>query len=351
MKRITLKTKVEATLAILLLITIAAASVTSLTRTISDSYDDFETFIRNSEGNCWKCTGENVQAAIDDIGADGGKIWVGGDITLSSELKIDNVGMIDGSEYYTIIDFQGHRITLEGDMTCINLTRARHVTIENLYIKPTLKHTASIIKLYIGPEGAGNTKYIRFNTFRNINIESGGGWVPGLGWSEHNYTGIELHHNGDCSSFLCNTFENIQMEGLGTGILFNQENAAGWANGNYFENIWLDQYVTAIHFKRNPSAQFSFNQNVFTHIKAQTAAFTEYGVRNICGNGNHFDHILMWDWYAAHTSGSAVYEYSIDNSASSTYINAHVWHDNGLYVNDEGSNTMLIANGKIQIGG
>jgi len=340
MKKITLRTKIEATLAILLLVSIVAASVVSLTRTISDSHDDFDTFIKNSKGNYWECTGENVQVAIWDLNStDGGTVWVGDDVTLSSPLRLRN---------NVILDFEKNQVTLDSDIEFIIVTACQYATVENVKILPTATHTESIIKLYIPPGGGWSDK-ARYNTFENIQITNTGYWIPNVGFGEHNYTGIELHIAGG-SNFLCNTFRDIQMAGVGTGILFNQTWTSGWANGNYFENIWIDQYVTAIRFKRNPSATFNFNQNVFTHIKAQSAVFTEYGVRDICGNGNRFDHILMWDWYAPHNSGTAVYEYSI-SSASNTYINAHAWYSNGLYVIDEGSNTMLITNGKIQIGG
>ena len=67
MKKITLRTKIEATLVLLLLVSIvAAASVISVTRMISDSHDDVDTYIRNSNGNYWECTEANIQAAIDD---------------------------------------------------------------------------------------------------------------------------------------------------------------------------------------------------------------------------------------------------------------------------------------------
>lgn len=48
--------------------------VGSVTRLISNNSDNKATLICNSNGNCWEPTGENVQAAIDDL--DSGTVWL-----------------------------------------------------------------------------------------------------------------------------------------------------------------------------------------------------------------------------------------------------------------------------------
>ena len=86
MNKIRLRTKIEVAFALLLLISIGAASVISLTRTISDSHDDVDTCIRNSNGNYWEAIGDNIQTAIDDLGTDGGIVQIpDGTFDISSE--------------------------------------------------------------------------------------------------------------------------------------------------------------------------------------------------------------------------------------------------------------------------
>lgn len=75
MHRLRLRTKIEAVVAILFLMVLAAVTVASVTRTISDSGDDSYTLIRNSKGNYWEATEINLQSAIDDL-TTGGTIWL-----------------------------------------------------------------------------------------------------------------------------------------------------------------------------------------------------------------------------------------------------------------------------------
>jgi hypothetical protein len=118
------------------------------------------------------------------------------------------------------------------------------------------------------------------------------------------------------------------------------------------DDFWLYQYQECIRFKRYPNNNRSFNFNTFSNIKTQSGVFTEYGITNISGYGNHFEHCLMWDWYVCSGHGysnTAKEEYSISNRADSTYLQLQEWdHD---YFTNNGINTMVITLGKIQVGG
>ena len=48
----------------------------ALTRTITGSSDEIETFIRNSNGNYWTATADNIQTAIWDLNSTGGTVWL-----------------------------------------------------------------------------------------------------------------------------------------------------------------------------------------------------------------------------------------------------------------------------------
>lgn len=47
-----------------------------ITRSISNTQDNKDTMICNSNGNCWEPTAANIQVAIDDLGAQGGTVWL-----------------------------------------------------------------------------------------------------------------------------------------------------------------------------------------------------------------------------------------------------------------------------------
>jgi len=177
MKTIRLRTKIEVAFALLLLISVSVASVISLTRTISDSHDDIDTYIRNSNGNYWEATGSNLQLAINDIGNDGGTVWVGSDVTLSSEITIHN-------NDHLILDFQGKQVTLDDDISFINVTATKYTTIRDAKVLITSGHTESIIKLYNAPYAQWADR-IRYNTIENIQIAN-----PSSTYKD--YTGIHL---------------------------------------------------------------------------------------------------------------------------------------------------------------
>jgi parallel beta-helix repeat protein len=90
---IKLRTKIEAAVAIFLLMIISAVGVASVTRTISDNTDNSDTFIKNSKGNYWDVTESNLQAAINDL-TNGGTVWIPtGTLTITNTLTITHDGI------------------------------------------------------------------------------------------------------------------------------------------------------------------------------------------------------------------------------------------------------------------
>lgn len=335
MKIIKLRTKLEIIIAVVIILSLSILGVLSVTRILTNSSDNISTFIRNSNGNLWAVNQENLQAAIADVGSNGW-VKVGDDLTITSPIQLNGKNNL-------ILDFENNKVTLNGDISFIVVQSTTFSTVENVRIYPSAAHTASIIHLY-NPVGSVWANRIRFNRFQNIVIYNTGNWIPGVGYGQHNFIGIHLEQKGDDygSNMLSNTFRDIQMHGVKTGIWLECDSTTGWSNGNYFENIWIDQFVTAIHFDVSTSSNNGFNQNVFTHIKAQAATYTKNGVIGITRNGNHFNHVLMWDWYICE---NPEYEWSILNPnaqlrARWTYINAHLIHNRGSSVLDKGLNTV-----------
>lgn len=316
MQKIKFRTKVEIFGAIVFVALLVAVSAASVTRTITDSTDNSYTFIRNSNGKYWEATGANLQIAVNDLATTGGTVWVGSDITLTSALKIN--------KSYITVDFEDHQVTLGGDISFVNVssgstTGACYNTIRNARVKITNGHTASIISLYIKPHGRWVDR-VRYNIFENINIINSYA-------NNHAWTGIHLNIDvgedspADMANFLFNTFRDITMNSCKTGILLECDDTDAWGNGNLFENIWIDDgFETGVYFKVDSGATNGFNQNLFNNIKLQTDTWSKDGFKNINGNGNHFDHCLVWDWYAAISPN---HEWSISSGANKTYICAH----------------------------
>lgn len=82
---------------VLLLLT-AIYFVGSVTRSISNSTDNKDTLIRNSKGNYWEPTGENIQVAINDLGPQGGTVWLPvGTFNTASKISIASNTRLAGS--------------------------------------------------------------------------------------------------------------------------------------------------------------------------------------------------------------------------------------------------------------
>ena len=296
-------------------------SVASISRTISDSHDNVYTLVRNTNGNIWDCTGPNIQAAINDVAnTGGGTVWVGSDVVLSTPLIPKND---------VRIDFQNNKVTFSSDCSFINLTGdgstgLRRSIIENAYVIPYAGTTKGIIHVYI-PDDVSSNNYkwtVRHNLIRNINIVGGS--------TARNFIGIHFEIDG-ASSILDNRFENIFTDWAGTGIKL-ECNAEGWANGNIFDNIYVNYYKTFIDFDLNvaQSGGNGFNYNEFRGCRCQTvdsdtySYHSEYGVKDIVGYGNVFRDCLVWDWYLVDNqhAGTGIYEWKITSSAHDTNIDA-----------------------------
>ena len=341
MNKLRLRTKIETILVTFLLLSIAAATVLSLTRTISDTHDDMDTFIRNSKGNYWEATGDNIQIAIDDLSStNGGTVWVGSDVTLYSTIYMNDKVQLD---------FQNNKVTLGNNIEFVIFTECQWASVKNAYVTPSTYHTKSIIVVYCDPS-SGWDEHCRHNTVENIRIVESSAYTR-----QHNWTGIHLKMDGD-SDIALNTFRDVSMYGCRNGILLESNHNGAWANGNYFENIWISRFINGVWFDDIDGN--SFNANVFTNVKLQTidgdgseggqpTGYTEpmYGFRNICGNANHFDHCLVWDWYVA---DDPQYAWWIGPDAKYTEIDDHAsgkW--NYEYTLDEGTETTLTMGGYV----
>ncbi|MCD4740575.1 hypothetical protein K8R43_05320 [archaeon] len=322
------------------LVLVSIYLVGSVTRTISDSQDNKETLIRNSNGKYWEPTGENIQAAIDDL-ENGGTVWVGSDVTLSQAI-------VPKSDVR--IDFQNHKISFSEDVSFLNMigdgtAGLRRSVIENAYVDPYPGTSKGMILVYI-PDKPANENHrwtIRHNTVRNIKIIGGS--------SDKNFIGIHLKIDGD-SSILDNRFEDIFTDWGGTGIKL-ECNDAGWGNGNIFDNIYINYYKTFIDFEMNvPHASGNgFNYNTFHDCRCQTVSsdshsyWSEYGVKEISGYGNSFNDCLIWDWYMVDDTHSnhGVHEWWLGSKAYDTKIGVMSFRED--YYLDEGHRTVVNKQG------
>ena len=125
-----LRTKADAILVAFLLIGISALSVMSVTRTITDTSDTVDTFIRNSNGKYWSATEAGLQSAIDDL-TDGGTVWVPVcNISVSSSITLlDNINIIGVGKASQLYLADG------ADVDVLQITGKSNIRIEGIYIE------------------------------------------------------------------------------------------------------------------------------------------------------------------------------------------------------------------------
>lgn len=107
---------------------LAVVGVASVTRTITDSGDNVETFIRNSNGNYWGATGSNIQTAIDDLGTGGTVYLPAGTFTITSRIEPTNNIYLKGSGIGNTV------IESNSNLYVIWLAPRSNVTISDLTI-------------------------------------------------------------------------------------------------------------------------------------------------------------------------------------------------------------------------
>lgn len=303
MNKIRLRTKAEIFGTLLMITLLVAVSAASLTRTITDSADNSYTFIRNSNGKFWIPTGANLQAAINDLGSSGGTVWCGSDITLTSEIRLGS---------YTTIDFESHTVTLNLNITFMNMTGGNvGNTIKNVDISVPNKQFSDIIRLYTGPGGTF-TNRIYNNLFEDIHI------TPAYGSENYNWTGIHLYSNTRgtyAQSMYYNTFRHISIDYCKYGIYMEHgASDTGWMNSNSFDDINIYGYERGVYIGTGVT---STGSNTFNFIKIQTVPRSTYGFYIASGDCNAFTNCFVYDWYAA---SAGIKPWYISSNALRTYI-------------------------------
>jgi len=208
-KKLGLRTKIEAVIVMCVLLTVGIGSVMSVTRTITDTSDTLETYIRNSNGKYWEKTTANIQLAIDDLNSTYGG-WVkvpAGSYTLTGEsiriweysVQLIGAGVggypaqtyecteikaeFGGSGYYAIhvgeplkanmfssvsnmiIEGRGASSDLDGGIWMEN---TNHCSIDNVYVNDFyMESPYPAVGINFSGDGTGGTYY---NTLRNVKV-------------------------------------------------------------------------------------------------------------------------------------------------------------------------------------
>lgn len=303
MEKIRLRTKIEIIGALTFIMLIVIVSVTALNRTITDTSDTIDTYIRNSNGKYWSVSEANIQAAIDDLGVSGWKsgiVWVAG----NREIVI-NTGIV--LRKYVTLDLQGSYLDVRSNV--YGVTMAEGSTLRGGTID-TRNYVGTYTKAAVAfdPSVSGYNYWTGNTIVQNMYLQG----------AEGEGAGIQLQCGTQSNIISFTQCENIQIYQFKYSILINvtggsNSGAPTYANGNTFNNIRLIYPTYGIYLNRNTLV--TYNQcgndgNMFNNIITQTGTNTQ---RIIYAEGryNIFDNIFVWDWSSA--PGAYAYEFTSDS--------------------------------------
>jgi len=287
------RTKAEVIVIAGFLIALSALSAVSVTRTITDTSDDIETFIRNSNGKYWAATDANIQLALDDIGTDNK-----GEVILPGNTAIEISTTITIPRNVTL-DLQSCVLKATADINVIRMMPSS--TIKNGQIDITYA-SFSKAAIYLN----GDDGFIFYNDWYgssrmhtnilNMNIISASQNGYGLHFYIPNSEGS--HSVGwvnveDYSS--CYTNKSIFLDNKYSG-----SGDGGWINGNTFSNLqgmddgWFI-YLDGQMQDGTGEVKTATSGNIFNNVMFQPNDHA-IGVLYIEGWGNVFTNVMIWDW-------------------------------------------------------
>lgn len=219
---LSLRTKAEAVLVAGLLICIVAASVMSVTRTITDTSDNIVTFITDSNGRIWETDGTDddveIQAAIDNLDGENGTVWLAGNTDYSTSATIY-------VHYNCTIDFGYSTIFPDDDFDVFNLSDQGKICngVIDLSRAASYSNTTAAIRIHGQTWSAGNPVgstpawvrtygLVKQETVENIGIE---GWLDG--YTQYGI-GIAIVTQEDNNMYGSGYFNNVRCNYLHKGI-------------------------------------------------------------------------------------------------------------------------------------
>jgi len=139
---------------------------------------------------------------------------------------------------------------------------------------------------------------------------------------ENTLTGISIRANALGQYTQKCEFSNIEIKGCLTGIAFYSDNV-GFINSNYFDNIWIEDFVNGIvAYEGAGSAGLSGNN--FNNLVLQCDDATLYGLKDIDLSYSTFTGLMIWDLPVTATAGI-----TIRNGSRNIFVGGY-WDEKGF---------------------
>lgn len=257
-------------------------------------------------------TAKSLNSAISSLGDDGGTVLVWSDIQLEDAIIVQSSNIN--------IDFMGHTATILSHSSLAqfcHFRRSEGSRICNVHIQPLVGSIKPI--LLFKPDSSGfviRDTVIEDMIVENAGKDQGSEWTAGHGIV---LSGVDPRRIDG------NTFRRIRMKGVNSWLVFETPTNSSSISDNYFQDIFVDGFISFMTFPQvTATNNKSINRNLFTHVRGCASEYTQHGIGPISGDGNHFDHVSIDKWSERATVGSDDQDWKVDQSATNTYISAHV---------------------------
>jgi len=236
--------KLEIALGIVVILILSSVGIWGVTRTITDTSDTIDTYIRNSNGKYWEATGANIQLAINDLNFSmGGTVWLpNGAFEVAEPIKTYNrtisiigVNIMGG---FSSFDGDGAKGTLlyteysgfpEGNYTIecgVGSSITHGVEIKNLYLDGRSRTQ---------PGGGVQFKNIQHGRIENIYVDD---------YYADNAVGFNISGDGFTSAY--NTLENFRTRRTNIGVLLSRVSNINIIKNGLISNTRTNVYTSGL---------------------------------------------------------------------------------------------------------
>lgn len=156
---------------------------------------------------------------------------------------------------------------------------------------------------------------------------------------ENTMTGISIRANASGQYMQECGFHDMTIQGCLTGIQFYSDNV-GFINSNYFDNIWIEDFVNGI-VAYEGAGSTGLSGNNFNNIVLQCDDATLYGLKNIDLSYSTFTGLFIWDLPVTATAGIR-----LRNGSGNVFIGGY-WEETGF--SDTGLRNKFINGQRIKV--
>jgi hypothetical protein len=321
----TFRTKIEIAIGFSLILVLATLTAIAVTRTISDTGDTVETFIKNSNGKYWSISEANLQAAINDLG---NTSWYGGVVTFPGHTTLTLTTGIVLREGVTL-DLQGSMLKTSSNINVV--TMASGASLKDGTIDTSTASTYTKSAILFDPIATGQHYAMDGLTqVENMYLHGGSNKGSAITYQVTSYV------SGD-NTIAWTQCNHIQVFNFKYGILLNctggtDASHIAYINENLFDDFIMWYCQNFIYLNRNEAVTHGYcdtDGNTFNNFVIETESNCN---RIIYAEGqyNLFTNIYVMDWGET----SATYAFEFPSDARMNYLSYYIDDNNGLQSNN-----------------